>query len=194
MDIWEINKLALFLLFFIPGFISIKVYQLLIASEKIKFSDAIAEAVGFSSLNFAFFSWLIILIHKNKLYESYPFWYYLISFIIIFITPIIWPILYVYISRFKLFRKYLISPIKSAWDFYFDKRESCWVIINLKTNEKIGGIYSSKSFASSYPCKEQIYLEELWQIDSNGKFIRKNERSSGILISFEEIKSIEFYN
>lgn len=194
MDIWEINKLALFLLFFIPGFISIKVYQLLIASEKIKFSDAIAEAVGFSSLNFAFFSWAIILIHKYKLYESYPFLYYLISFLIIFITPIIWPILYVYISRCKLFRKYLISPIKSAWDFYFDKRKSCWVIINLKTNEKIGGIYSSKSFSSSYPCKEQIYLEELWQIDNNGKFIKKVDRSSGILISFEEIKSIEFYN
>jgi len=194
MDIWEINKLALFLLFFIPGFISIKVYHLLVASEKINFADAIAEVVGYSSLNFAFFSWVIILIHKNNFSDQHPFWYYLISFVIIFIAPILWTILYVFAGRCKAFRKYLISPVKSAWDFYFDKRKSCWVIINLKTNERIGGVYSSKSFASSYPRKEQIFLEQLWEIDKYGKFVKRIDRTNGVLISLEEIKSIEFYN
>jgi len=193
MDIWEINKLVLFLLFFIPGFISMKVYQLLIASDKIKFSDAIAEAVGYSSLNFAFFSWLIILIHKDNFPETHPFYYYLLSFIIIFITPILWTILYLYISRLKRFKNYLISPIKSAWDYYFDQRKSCWIIINLKTGEKIGGVYGAQSFSSSYPNKEQIYIQELWEVDKDGRFIKKYNRTNGILVSLEETKSVEFY-
>ena len=34
-EIFEIDKLLIFLLFFIPGFISLKVYKLIVASEKI---------------------------------------------------------------------------------------------------------------------------------------------------------------
>lgn len=193
MDIWQTDKLVLFLLFFIPGFISIKAYQLLVATEKLKFADIFAEAVCYSAINFAFFFWVIILINNNGFQNIHPFWYYFILTCIIFITPILWAILYLRVAKWKPLRKYLISPIKNAWDFYFDQRKSCWVIINLKTDEKVGGSYSGKSFASSFPSKEQIYLEELWEIDKNGKFIKKLDRTNGILILGDQIKSIEFY-
>jgi len=193
MDIWEIDKLALFLLFFIPGFISIKTYQLIVASDKFNFTESLAEAVGFSSINFAFFSWAIILIHKNDFPVNHPFWYYLISFVIIFIAPIFWSVLFVILTKAKILRKWVISPVKTAWDFYFEKRKSFWVIVNLTDGEKIGGVYSFNSFSSSYPAKEQIYLEELWEINNDKFFIKKIDRSQGIIILGEQIKSIEFY-
>ena len=59
MDIWEIDKALLFVVLFIPGFISIKVYELLIASEKRDFSTSIAEAIAYSAINFAILWWPI---------------------------------------------------------------------------------------------------------------------------------------
>ncbi len=39
MNIWEADKLVLFLIFFIPGFVSIKVYDLLIPGEQRDFQN-----------------------------------------------------------------------------------------------------------------------------------------------------------
>ncbi|MFW6275603.1 MAG: hypothetical protein ACOC2M_03110 [bacterium] len=57
MTILEANQLIAFIVFFIPGFISMKVYHLMIASDKINFSNAVGEAIAFSSINYAAFSW-----------------------------------------------------------------------------------------------------------------------------------------
>jgi hypothetical protein len=193
-DIWEPNKLILFLAFFIPGFISIKVYQLLIATETSDFSKSLAEAIGFSSLNYATFFWVIPFLHYHPLfYLQYPFIYYFGIFLIVLVTPLLWPFLYVEVSKLKIFRKHTIGPIKSAWDHQFGKKESYWVIVNLNTGDKIGGVYSENSFASAYPRKEQVLLEEEWIIN-NGKFIKKVPWTKGILIPCDAIKSIEFYN
>jgi hypothetical protein len=59
--------------------------------------------------------------------------------------------------------------------------------------EMIGGLFNGKSFASSYPEKEDIYLEELWKIDEDGKFKEKVKSTNGLLVNFEEIKYIEFF-
>jgi len=192
-DIFEINKIILFIIFFVPGFISMKVYHLLIASERINFSESFSEAIGFSSINFAAFSWLIIIINRNSFYKNYFTWYLIIVLFIIFVAPIIWTILYVKVAKSKKFRKYILSPIKNPWDYFFEQKKSCWVVVNLKNGEKIGGVYSDNSFSSAFPNKEQIYLEELWLLNVKGDFIRKKNRTKGILILGDDIKSIEFY-
>lgn len=193
MEIFETNKIVLFIIFFIPGFISMKAYHLMIASEKINFSESIGEAIAFSSINYAALSWLIILIDKFDLMNKHFSLFVLSVIFIIFIAPIFWTIIFVWLSKSKKLRKYILSPIKNPWDYYFEKKKSCWVIINLKNGEKIGGVYSDNSFSSAYPHKEQIYLEELWDIDSKGNFLKKVSRTDGVIIIGDEIKSIEFY-
>ncbi|MFW6275604.1 MAG: DUF6338 family protein [bacterium] len=113
---------------------------------------------------------------------------------IMFIAPILWTIIYVRISKSKILRPYILNPIKNPWDYFFEQNKSSWVIINLKNGEKIGGVYSDKSFTSAYPHKEQIYLEELWVLNEKGGFEKKKNRTSGVIILGDEIKSIEFYN
>ena len=57
---WMQDKFLLFLLFFVPGFVSIKVFDLLVPDERRDFQSAVSEAIGYSALNFAVLAPLII--------------------------------------------------------------------------------------------------------------------------------------
>lgn len=193
MDIWQLDKLVLFLGFFVPGFISIRIYDLLVPSERRDFSKYLFEAIGYSSLNFAALLWLIILIHSENFYVHCKILYFIFLFIIIFIIPILWPILFLKLSTWTPIARYIIHPIQKPWDYIFGKKEAFWVIIHLKNGRKMGGRYDTNSFSSSYPSEEQIYLEEVWKLDKNDIFIESIERSKGIIVSAKEISSIEFF-
>jgi hypothetical protein len=42
----------------------------------------------------------------------------------------------------------------------------------LKDGNKIAGTYGENSFTSSYPSEEQIFLEETWVLNKEGRFER----------------------
>jgi len=193
MDIWQIDKLVLFLIVFMPGFISIKIYDLLVPAERRDFSSSIFEVVGYSALNFAALSWLIIFMHSGKFYDAHKIWYFIFLFFILFIAPIFWPILWLKLISLPRIAQYVVSPIQKPWDFVFGKRKSYWIIVHLKDGRAVGGKFAEASSASTYPADEQIYLEEVWQIDENRNFIKPIERSKGIIILGDEIRAIEFF-
>lgn len=193
-EIFEIDKLIIFLLFFIPGFISLKVYKLIVASEKIDFTNSIFEIVAFSSLNYAFFSWLILIISKPHFLTNHFGWTVFFILIILLVAPTLWPFIVIWLMRRRLLKKFILSPYHSPWDYFFTKRQSCWVIVYFKDGTKIGGVYGKNSYASAYPHDEKLYLEELWEITNNRDFSRRVERTSGVMILNEEIKYIEFFN
>lgn len=191
MNIWEIDKLQLFLTYFIPGFISLKVYELLIPSDSKDFSKSLYEVIGYSTLNFAAFFWVVYLLPKN-FSTNHPTWYVAFQFLVIFITPILWPVLFINLSSHKWLSKYFRNPAPTPWDFVFMADKAFWVIVHLKDGTKVGGIYSNQSAASSYPSTEQVFLEEVWNLDEDGKFLAQAERGCGILI-LSDIKFIEFF-
>ena len=112
---------------------------------------------------------------------------------ILFIFPIIWASIFVWLRKTNFFRKRAPHPIAKPWDFVFGNDQSYWTIIEFIDGNKIGGMYDTKSFASSFPANEQIYLEELWEIDDNDGFIKPIKRSHGVIVSSKDIKSIRFY-
>lgn len=193
MDKWDINSLVLFLIFFIPGFISIKVYDLFIPSERRDFSKSLFEVMGYSAINFAALSWLIILIHSNNFYSTHKIIYFLFLLIIIFIIPIIWSLVFLKILSWPPISKKIVHPIRKPWDYVFGRKLCYWVIVHLMDGKKIGGIYDKNSFTSSYPAEEQIYLEQVWHLDEKGGFMKPVERSGGIIILGKEISSLEFF-
>jgi len=193
MDIWEIDKAFLFIVLILPGFISVKVYDLIVAGDKRDFSKSIIESIAYSVLNFAALSWLIILISSATFSTDHKFFYW-VSIVLIFIVfPAIWPFLFVWISNFRIFKKHLLNPISQPWDKVFSKKKSYWIIIHLKNEKTIRGKYSLKSSASAYPKERQIYLEEVWMPGKNGGFGKKVNRSQGVIIFESEISHIEFY-
>jgi hypothetical protein len=83
------GTLALFLIFFIPGFISLKVYDLLVPGERRDFSKSLFDAVAYSSLNFVALLWLIGIVRSGSL----PWLWYAAMFVLLIGMPAAWPIL-----------------------------------------------------------------------------------------------------
>ena len=193
MDIFSLEKLRLFFFFFVPGFISMKIYSLMVPGERRDFSKDLLEAVAYSSLNFAALSWLIFTINSNTFYFDHKYLYYALAFLIMFIAPMMWPFIFIKIASWRIVAKYIMHPIPKPWDYVFGKKESYWTIVHLKNGKRIGGRYDTKSFSSTYPAKEQIYLEQVWELDEKGAFVKPIDRSKGIVIVGDEIVAVEFF-
>jgi len=177
----------------VPGYIYLKSYRLFIAEIKTDFSKDLYEAIGFSFLNAIVFAYPLYCIHETNLILSNPFWYFLILAFIIVIAPLLWALLFHLVSKKKWFSKFMISPTKSAWDSFFSQRECYYCIVTLKSGRKIGGKYGLRSFSSTYPNPKEIYLEEVWKLNKKGGFKKKVKQSEGILITDNEIQTIDFF-
>ncbi len=194
MDIWELDKLVLFILFIIPGFISLKTYNLIFPAEKIDSSKQIIDAICYSCINYALVFWAILIVEKINLYKQCEYTYYAFYGFIILITPVIWVLLWRKFRTFNWMQDIFHHPVGKPWDYIFGQKKPYWIIVNLKNGEKIGGKYAYKSFSSNSPANEEIYLEERWIINKHGGFERRVNETAGIIILSSEIESIEFYN
>lgn len=193
MDIWDTNKLTLFVAFVVPGFISIKTYSLLFLSLPKDTSSQLIDAVAYSCLNYAIF---------------YPLYFYVNSvspdglgfgahsiflFLTLFVGPVLWVFLWRCVRDWEFLQKWLPHPVDKPWDFVFGQRVPFWIIVTLKDGRKIAGLYGLKSFASAAPSKEQIYFEQTWELNEDGGFERPREATAGTLIVTAEIESMEFF-
>jgi hypothetical protein len=191
MDIWEIDKLELFLAFVIPGFISIKAYQLAFPGTERATSDQLIDAIAFSSINYALLIFPIISIESGNLQESCKFLYYLFYVFVFFIAPIVWVLIWKYLRTRDFFQRNAPHPTAKPWDYVFAQRKPYWVKVIFKDGTIIAGRYADKSFASSAPAPEQIYLEETWILNDKGGFQRAKNNTAGVIILSDEISHIE---
>ena len=84
--------------------------------------------------------------------------------------------------------------VPKSWDYFFSRKECCFMLVHLNNGRVIGGLYGPGSFASSYPEKEDLYLQEVWKVDAKGKFIEKISGSKGLLVNYDVIEYIELFN
>ena len=194
MDIWESNKLFLFIAFVIPGFISIKVYNLLFPTEQKSSGEQLIDAIAYSSINYAILLLPIYEIEIHGVRETYPTLYILFYVIVLFIAPVLWSLLIKTSRTSKLLQRIMPHPTEKPWDYVFGKRKPYWVIVTLKDGKQFAGRYDSNSFSSSAPAAEQLYLEETWVLNSDGGLERPRAETAGILILSSEITTVEFFN
>lgn len=192
MNIWEMDKLVIFLLFIIPGFISLKTYELLIPSEQKESSKQVIDAIAYSCINYAILSIPMFYVESVDYKGEKPTWYYIFYLGTIFIAPIIWALSWRWLRSKEIFKKIAPHPTAKPWDYVFSQRESYWIKIILINGTIVGGEYSNKSFTSSYPAKEEIYLEKSWIMKDNGGFDRVKNDTKGIMIMGNQISYIEF--
>lgn len=191
MDIWEIDKLALFLAFVIPGFISLKAYQLTFPGAERATSEQLIDAIAYSSINYALLILPIIAIESGKLQGTCKVLYYIFYVFVLFIAPIIWVIIWKYLRTRDFFQRNAPHPTAKPWDYVFAQRKLYWVKVTLKNGTIIAGRFAYKSFASSSPAPEQIYLEETWLLNDKGGFERAKNNTAGVIILSSEISHIE---
>ncbi|ODV43421.1 hypothetical protein AWV79_17345 [Cupriavidus sp. UYMMa02A] len=192
VDISSVDKLYLVVLFVIPGFIGMKFYGIAVAGDKLDASKAIVDAVAFSCFNYAVFSWLIYWVQTSDLKHAHPVFYVACWVFVLLFAPILCAAALVWLRRSKLVARWLPHPTGKAWDYIFSQREQFYLIITLKSGKRIGAAYGPQSFASSFPCEEQIYVEQVWDIDDAQGFMSAHTNSRGMLVSGANIESIEF--
>ena len=193
MKIWDVDQLVLFIMFVIPGFISLKVYDLLAYSHREKTTEAIIDAVAYSSLNYALLAAPIWLVEHFNVQSCHPVWYSIFYACVLFLFPAIWAWLWHKLRNSQMFQNKMKHPIDKPWDYLFSQRRPYWVKVVMKDGTVVGGKYAENSFASSNPAKEQIYLEESWIIKDSGGFERPKIRTEGILILEDEIKFLDIF-
>ena len=88
MENLTFENILILAVFFLPGFIYLKAYRLLLPETKTDFSKDLYEAIGLSFMNALVFSYPLFYIHKTELILHKPFLYFLIMFSIILIAPI----------------------------------------------------------------------------------------------------------
>lgn len=191
MNIWEADKFLLFIAFVIPGFISIKTYELLFPSIQRDSSKQIVDAVAYSCINYALLIWPIMAVEESEWKDSHSNLYGVFYVFVLLVSPIVLVLAWKFIRTSRFFQRFVAHPTQKPWDYVFSKRESYWVKVSLKDGTKLGGKYAEKSFASSAPAEEQIYLEESWTVNDKGGLERPKNRTAGVIVLENEIAYIE---
>ena len=193
MDIWMEDKLLLFILFVVPGFVSVKAYELLFPSEAIASKEKLVDAVAYSCVNYALLFPVYAFASEVEVLHGCAAAYFVGGLVALFIAPVCWVFALKRIRSTKWFLKNLPHPTAKPWDYFFGQRQPVWIIATLSDGSRIGGLFSEKSFASSSPASEQIYIEQAWRLNEDGGFDRPREESAGLLINGSEIRHLEFF-
>jgi hypothetical protein len=96
-----------------------------------------------------------------------------------------------WLRSIQLLQNSIPHPTGKPWDYVFKQRRPYWVIVTFKNGSKVAGRYGERSFASSSPQKEQIYLEETWVLNEDGGFDRPTCQTAGVIITADDITSVE---
>lgn len=193
MNIFEPNTLLLFILFFVPGFVSIKIYDLFVQNESRKPSAYLYDAIAYSAINFALMSWPIVILFEYGLYQNHIILFTLAMIFILILVPVGLGWGYANFCKTSWFQKKASGLVVRSWDWALRKDEPLWVVVNLTDSTQIAGIFGKKSHASSYPITEQIYLQEAWLLDELGQFKSVVKNTKGVIILGEHIVSIELF-
>jgi hypothetical protein len=184
------TTLGLFIMIVAPGFISLKVWGLVHPSRRIVFSEALYEAFFYGVLNyFIVVHWSTALVLTSE--TVIKVCVYIISLVVV---PIFLPIVWRLILSCKFIKKRIINPIPKVWDAFFSRRKPCFMIVHMKNRQIIGGLYAYNSAASSYPESQDLYLQEIWELDDNGKFVKQIDGTLGLLVSGDTIDYIELFH
>ena len=193
MGIWELDKLALFIAFVVPGFIAMKLYEVLYPTNAVDSSKKLVDAIAYSCINYALLLPFIVWVEKADLVSSSPIAYLFFYMVVLLAAPIAWIFIWRWIRLRKLLLTILPHPTLKPWDFVFEQNIPWFIIVTLEDGRKIAGKYSFKSFASSAPALDQLFLEEEWVLNEDGGFERPAHQTGGILITGSKFTTIEFY-
>lgn len=182
-------------LMLVPGFIMNMGYNYILPLREGQASIFIIRFIVFSCVNYALAWPLINKLAQLRYWEAHPFRWSLILGVILLLLPYVVGVSAGIVTQKDWIRKLLrkitlnpIHPLPTAWE-YIMSQESRYVIITLKNEEVVYGLFSSKSLASSVPTEKDIYLEQIYNLSQTGEW---KAQGKGAWINGSEILHIEF--
>lgn len=90
-------------------------------------------------------------------------------------------------ERFSMY-----DPTATAWDFAADHMGRGFVRVYTSDNTWVGGRSEDKSYFSGYPETREIYLQEAWELDEDGQFVRPIQGTAGVWIRCDDAQFVQF--
>lgn len=193
MELSSLNNLLLIILFIIPGFLAEWMFSSFVQRSQRESATVLLESLTFSCLIYSFVFPITYLYHALITRHFLAF-----GILFLLILPVGLGIGSGFFFRSNFYGKFsrvvgIISPIPKAWDYFFGKGEPCLVLITLQDDTKIGGLWHTNSFASSFPSEEDIYIEAQYRINEKGEFLEEVADTKGCLVRAGTVKFIEFF-
>jgi hypothetical protein len=180
------SKLAIVVLFTLPGFISLRVWSLIFPTSEHALKDQLGEAISFGILNAMVCAPLFLLLQPVTAVG-----FYILALVTLVALPAIWPFPVRWLLVALQKRNIILISSRSAWDDVFLRDEPYFVIVHLKDGGRVGGYYGPKSFAGLHPISGHLYLEQLWFLDEQGKFTSVVPDSRGLILRPDDYKYVE---
>lgn len=160
------------------------------------YQPAILRFLFFSCVNFAAWWPLLYNLIGEQYWLTNPFRGSVLIILVLLVVPFVlgsfigflvkneWPY-----KVLRFLKINILHPRSTGWDYIME--QASWVIVTLKNGSIIYGLYSTRSLASSIPSDKDMYIEELYTCDDNGKWEQVTD-SKGIWIPGDQIMYIEF--
>ncbi len=176
------SQFAAVIALFLPGFLSLRIDRLIHPRRDHTATEDVIDILGYSLLNAGVLSWAIltatdILTGPSPNYLALGLW----GALICVIAPVAWPLAFRGLQRWAARRGWIMSPHRTAWDDFFSRKQPCWVVVHMADGSLVGGYFGERSIASVGTDAGHIYIEELWQLDGTGAFVKPTPETKGAI-------------
>lgn len=96
---------------------------------------------------------------------------------------------YAWSALWKNFLRYDVVP--TAWDKASVDRPPCYVRILTGDGRWVGGLAGPQSFISAYPEGRDIFLDEAWELGSDGAFIKPVNGTLGMWVRCDDARVVQ---
>jgi uncharacterized protein DUF6338 len=191
---FDATTIALFVLVVFPGLVSTTIYRLIMPARALDWANALLQGLFYSAINFVLGLPVLFTLVFGYDPLAHPVRYSVAGILLLFITPIAWPLILVSIFKSKRLASRIQIPYPTAWDFFFDQREPGFLLVHLTNGKLLGGYRGAKSYAGSFPNDGDIYLEAVYSVDESGRFGHPIPNTRGVLLRKEQYSYIELFS
>ncbi len=185
-----------FVCLIIPGFISLRAYEMRRAGEGRKVNEALVDVVVYSFVTDLV--WIPIFEAVTYIPSVFGMACALVVSALGFVATAIFVGRGWYSLQVKLATSgAVVDPIAKPWDKFFSgvgRQRQIGIVLTLPDGRKLGGRYAP-GFASSYPADEQLHIGETWRIgQETGAFEERVEGTLGFIINMKDVLTLEFFD
>lgn len=84
-----------------------------------------------------------------------------------------------------------VLDLPTAWQYAFMANQACYVLVTLADGAQVAGVFGGASAASDDMSAQDLYLEEVLELNERGQWGRLTPRR-GMLITKGHVKMVEF--
>jgi hypothetical protein len=192
-----VEQILAFAALIVPGFISLRVYEMRRGGEARKTSEVVLDLVVYSLVTDAVALGALSFLTTVVPPGAQPLIKPVVASLVLLVVPV--AVAFGFFElRCRMLRRGLVrDPANKPWDRFFERVSefdgTLAAIITMRDGRKIGVRLTDPSYMSSYPAPEQALFGEVWTIDpERATFVKAVPGSCGVLVDKADCETIEF--